>query len=88
MIPASSPKPNDFFNSLLAEFESAADLENRRTPRRKLRLIADALYSAGGVRATIEDLSRNGMLLDSPVELSEGETLDIVLPRSGRQRRA
>ena len=69
--------------ALLAEFEIAADLENRRTPRRKLKLVTEARNQDSALTATIEDLSRTGMLVDSPIELSERDTIDVELPLVG-----
>lgn len=69
--------------TLLAEFEIAADTELLRSPRRKLRLLTDARNSGGALRATIQDLSRTGMLVASPVALSEGDAIDIELPQVG-----
>ena len=69
--------------ALLAEFEIAADLDSRRSPRRKLKLVTEARNSNSALRATMEDLSRSGMLLHSAIEISEGDTIDVELPVVG-----
>lgn len=69
--------------ALLAEFEISAELDFRRSPRRKLKLLTEARNSNSALRATIEDLSRSGMLLHSAIEISEGDTIDVEFPEVG-----
>lgn len=69
--------------ALLAEFEIAVDLDHRRKPRRKLKLVTEARNGDSALTATIEDLSRTGMLVHSAIEMSEGDTIDVELPQAG-----
>ena len=65
------------------ETESRAG-ERRSAPRRKLRLQAEgASTSAGDSLVVIHDISEEGLLLQSPVPLAEGEILEVVIPEAG-----
>lgn len=70
--------------ALLAEFSPPEQGdEPRRLPRHRLRLVADARGLSGDHRATIANLSRNGMLIETPNALSVGESIDVELPETG-----
>ena len=58
--------------------------ERRSAPRRKLRLQAEgATTSAGDTQVMIHDLSEEGLLIESPVPLTDGEVLEVLIPEAG-----
>ena len=58
--------------------------ERRSTPRRKLRLeAAGASASSAQTQVVIHDLSEEGLLVESPVPLADGELLEVVIPEAG-----
>lgn len=52
--------------------------EQRRTPRRTLRLDV-----AGGATATVRNLSETGLLIESPDALEVGDRVSLDLPAAG-----
>lgn len=76
--------------SLRAKLESEPDRDERRSSsRRKLRLEAGgSSASAGEAFVVIHDLSEEGLLIESPIPLAEGETLEVALPEAGTARAA
>ena len=52
--------------------------EQRRTPRRTLRLDVD-----GGASATVRNLSETGLLIESPDALEVGDRVSLDLPVAG-----
>ena len=52
--------------------------EQRRTPRRTLRLDVD-----GGATATVRNLSETGLLIESPDALEVGDRVSLDLPVAG-----
>ena len=52
--------------------------EQRRTPRRTLRLDVD-----GGATATVRNLSETGLLIESPDALAVGDRVSLDLPVAG-----
>ena len=71
--------------ALFAEFRSESiDGDTRREPRRSLKLVADARGLTGDTRASIHNLSRAGMLLETPVALGVREIVEVDLPEAGR----
>ena len=58
-------------------FETQTD-EQRRTPRRKLRLETE-----GGAIATVRNLSETGLLIESSDELDIGDRVSLDLPAVG-----
>ena len=61
----------------------AEEADPRRATRREFRCFVEARGAGGELRATIENLSRTGMLIDTPVSLRDGETITIELPNAG-----
>jgi PilZ domain len=58
--------------------------ERRSSPRRKLRLEAEGVSAAAvETQVVIHDLSEDGLLVESPIALEQGETLEVVLPDTG-----
>lgn len=58
--------------------------ERRSSRRRKLRLEAEGLRAlAGDTLVVIHDLSEEGLLVESPTPLAEGELLEVVVPEAG-----
>jgi len=58
--------------------------ERRSTIRRKLRLEAEGASAASAqTSVVIHDLSEDGLLVESPVSLEQGETVEVVLPEAG-----
>lgn len=71
--------------AIAAQFEEIADPGLRRREGR-LRLRLETLgetASGGAARVFVHNVSENGMLLESPVELAVGETISIDLPHAG-----
>lgn len=71
--------------SLRAQLESEPKKGERRSAsRRKLRLQAEGgSPSAGTAQVVIHDLSEEGLLLEGPVPLAEGEILEVLIPEAG-----
>lgn len=71
--------------SLRAQLEIEPEKGERRSShRRKLRLQAEG----GGVSSTqtqvvIQDLSEEGLLIESPIPLASGDVLDVHVPEAG-----
>ena len=59
------------------DFDPQTD-EQRRTPRRTLRLDVD-----GGATATVRNLSETGLLIESPDALEVGDRVSLDLPVAG-----
>ena len=58
--------------------------ERRSSSRRKLRLDAEgASASALQTQVIIHDLSEDGLLVESPIGLEQGETIEVVIPEAG-----
>ena len=58
--------------------------ERRSTSRRKLRLEAEgASASALQTQVIIHDLSEDGLLVESPIALDQGETIEVAIPEAG-----
>jgi hypothetical protein len=58
--------------------------ERRASKRRKLRLHAEGVHaSTSQTEVIIHDLSEDGLLVESPIALSEGELLEVVIPEAG-----
>ena len=58
--------------------------ERRTSKRRRLRVEAEgATASTGETKVTIYDLSEEGLLVESPVPLSQGEVLEVDIPGAG-----
>ena len=63
--------------------------ERRSSQRRKLRLEAEGLSaSTAETQVVIHDLSEDGLLVESPVPLSQGETSRSSFPRPAPSRRS
>lgn len=71
--------------SLRAQLEIELDAgERRSTRRRKLHLEAQSVRaSAAQTQVVIHDLSEDGLLVESPIALEQGETLEVLLPEAG-----
>jgi len=71
--------------SLRANLEAAPQKGERRSvPRRKLRLQAEGTAtSAGESQVVIHDISEEGLLIESPIPLSDGEILEVMIPEAG-----
>ena len=71
--------------SLRAQLEIEPDAGERRSSRRrKLHLEAQSVSaSAAQTQVVIHDLSEDGLLVESPVPLEQGETLEVLLPEAG-----
>jgi hypothetical protein len=58
--------------------------ERRSSSRRKLNLeVEGASASASQTQVVIHDLSEDGLLVESPISLEQGETIDVVIPEAG-----
>lgn len=58
--------------------------ERRAARRRKLRLHTEGVSaSSSQTEVIIHDLSEDGLLVESPIALSEGELLEVVIPEAG-----
>ena len=58
--------------------------ERRASPRRRLRVEAEGtIASATETKVTIHDLSEDGLLLESPIPLAQGEVLEVDIPGPG-----
>lgn len=68
-----------------ANLDLPADAENRRTePRRAMRLrTAGHAPAAGEANVTIHNISAGGLLIETALDLAEGDTLAIDLPEAG-----
>src|SRR4029079_1754493 len=73
------------FMSLRANLETEPRTGERRSaPRRKLRLQAEgAIPSAGDTQVVIHDISEEGLLIESPLPLTDGEVLEVLIPEAG-----
>jgi hypothetical protein len=71
--------------SLRAKLDVAPEAgERRSSSRRKLRLEAEgASASALQTQVIIHDLSEDGLLVESPIALEQGETIEVVIPEAG-----
>ena len=71
--------------SLHAQLDIEPDAgERRASRRRKLRLHAEGVSaSTPQTEVIIHDLSEDGLLVESPIALSEGELLEVVIPEAG-----
>ena len=71
--------------SLRANLETELQTGERRSaPRRKIRLQAEgASASAGDTQVVIHDISEEGLLIESPVPLTDGEVLEVLISESG-----
>ena len=58
--------------------------ERRASRRRKLLLHAEGVSaSTSRTEVIIRDLSEDGLLVESPIALTEGEMLEVVIPEAG-----
>lgn len=58
--------------------------ERRASQRRRLRVEAEGTTaSAAETKVTIHDLSEEGLLVESPVPLAQGEILEVDIPGAG-----
>ena len=58
--------------------------ERRASQRRRLRVEADGTTaSTAETKVTIHDLSEDGLLVESPVPLAQGEILEVDIPGAG-----
>jgi hypothetical protein len=71
--------------SLRAQLEVGPDAGERRSAsRRKLRLESEGyISSAPQTQVVIHDLSEDGLLVESPVPLEQGESIEVVIPEGG-----
>jgi PilZ domain len=70
--------------SLRAQLEVEPKEGERRTKkRRKLRLEAEGSASTAETKVTVHDLSEDGLLVESPIPLSQGEILEVDIPGAG-----
>lgn len=66
---------------------SSHGADQRRSPRRALRLLTQAARDTGGDDAMlIRNMSETGLLLESGIALAIGDRLEIDLPHAGRVR--
>jgi hypothetical protein len=69
---------------LRAHLEVETAGERRSSSRRKLRLEAEGITaSASPTQVIIHDLSEEGLLVESPVPLAQGEVIEVVFPEAG-----
>lgn len=70
---------------ILARLEDLPDDPLRpRAPRRQLHLEAEGATASGQTtQVLILNVSQTGLLLESPVELTEGERIELALPELG-----
>lgn len=58
--------------------------DDRDAERRTLRLgVSARLGGDGALSATVRNLSQSGLLIETAVELAEGETIVVALPEAG-----
>ena len=71
--------------SLRAQLEVGSEAGERRSAtRRKLRLESEGyVSSAPQTQVVIHDLSEEGLLVESPVPLEQGESIEVVIPEAG-----
>lgn len=69
--------------SLPAEILTIATSDSRAAVRRTLRLQVNAQLSRGAVEAEIRNISSFGLLVETTVDLVNGEILDFDLPEAG-----
>lgn len=71
--------------SLRAHLEVEPEAGERRSSRRrKLRLEAEGVTATSSqTQVVVHDLSEEGLLVESPVPLAQGELLEVVLPEAG-----
>ena len=69
--------------SLPAEILTTVSSDSRATVRRTLRLQVSAQLSGGAVQADIRNLSENGLLVETTMDLVIGEILYFELPEAG-----
>ena len=70
--------------SLRAQLEvEPKDGERRTSQRRRLRLEAEGTASTAETKVTVHDLSEDGLLVESPIPLSQGEILEVDIPGAG-----
>jgi hypothetical protein len=70
--------------SLRAQLDVEPEEGERRTSqRRRLRVEAEGVSSTAGTKVTVHDLSEDGLLVESPIPLSQGEILEVDIPGVG-----
>ena len=70
--------------SLRAQLEVEPRQGERRTKqRRRLRLEAEGSASTAESKVIVHDLSEDGLLVESPIPLSQGEILEVDIPGAG-----
>jgi PilZ domain len=70
--------------SLRAQLEVEPRQGERRTKqRRRLRLEAEGSASTAETKVIVHDLSEDGLLVESPIPLSQGEILEVDIPGAG-----
>ena len=57
--------------------------ERRTKQRRRLRLEAEGSALTAETKVTVHDLSEDGLLVESPIPLSQGEILEVDIPGAG-----
>lgn len=60
--------------------------EPRGSPRKTLRLSTDHSGATDSAQVIVHDISETGLLLETALELGEGEAIDVVLPGLGERR--
>ncbi len=69
-----------------ARFDEEATTDRRGAARRTLRLPVEGRFPAGGEGAvTVRDISATGMLIETAVDLHEGDQFLVDLPEVGEQ---
>ena len=67
---------------------AAPGADARGSARRKLSLPAGGTQNGGtGIKVLIHNISETGLLLESDVDLSAGDRIEIELPHAGDSRR-
>jgi hypothetical protein len=69
--------------SLPAEILTTVSSDPRATVRRTIRLQVSAQLAGGAVQADIRNLSENGLLVETTMDLAIGEILHFELPQAG-----
>jgi hypothetical protein len=72
--------------SLPAEILTTVSSDSRASGRRTLRLQVSARLSGGAVEAEIRNLSENGLLVETTMDLVIGDVLYFELPQAGTRQ--
>lgn len=57
--------------------------DGRTMPRRKLHLEVEGAASESSGTVLIHNLSETGLLIETPIELTTGELIDVAVPHAG-----